>query len=181
MAIDRDTATHIGQRLTAQDPDLLPYESGQTMFRFLSLDLEVGVQDRRIRALAGVRSDTGRSLTFPGDAGDLATALHELDRLAEGAELLLGHNLIEFDLPHLQAVNPGLGLLRLPAVDTWRLNSLAFPRNPYHHLVKHYQDGQLRRGRINDPELDAKLTLQLFDDQQRALRNAPSHLLAAWH
>ena len=39
------------------------------------------------------------------------------------------------------------------------LNPLAFPRNPYHHLVKHYQDGQLNRGRVNDPELDARLAL----------------------
>ena len=91
------------------------------------------------------------------------------------------HNLIDFDLPHLQAANPGLRLLRLPAVDTLRLNPLAFPRNPYHHLVKHYQDGQLKRGRINDPELDARLALEVFDNQQEALRDAQTDLLTAWH
>ena len=92
-----------------------------------------------------------------------------LDNLAEGAEFVLGHNLIGFDLPILQALNPNLQLLQLPAVDTLRLNPLAFPRNPYHHLVKHYQDGALRRGRINDPELDARLALDLFKDQLSAL------------
>ena len=66
-------------------------------------------------------------------------------------------------------------------MDTLRLNPLAFPRNPYHHLVKHYQDGQLRRGRINDPELDARLTLEVFSNQQEALRAAPADLLTAWH
>ena len=111
----------------------------------------------------------------------LAAELAKLDDLADGAEFLLGHNLIDFDLPHLQAANPRLRLLRLPAVDTLRLNPLAFPRNPYHHLVKHYQDGQLRRGRINDPELDARLTLEVFDNQKKALRDTPPVLLTAWH
>ena len=149
--------------------------------RGLSLDLEVGKEDKLLHAFAGVRSDTGQSTSMQVKGAGLDRALANLDNLAEGAEFVLGHNLIGFDLPILQALNPNLHLLQLPAVDTLRLNPLAFPRNPYHHLVKHYQDGQLRRGRINDPELDAKLTLQLFDDQQRALRNAPSDLLAAWH
>ena len=150
------------------------------MFRCLSLDLEVGVRDSRIHAFAGVRSDTGQYLTEPSSTG-LARALVKLDRLADGADFILGHNLIDFDLPHLKAASPGLRLLRLPAVDTLRLNPLAFPRNPYHHLVKHYQDGGLRRGRINDPELDSRLALKVFDDQIEALRNSPSDLLTAWH
>ena len=111
----------------------------------------------------------------------LAAALAKLDDLADGVDYLLGHNLIAFDLSHLQAANPGLRLLRLPAVDTLRLNPLAYPRNPYHHLVKHYQDGQLKRGRINDPELDARLTLEVFDNQQKAFSDAPADLLTAWH
>ena len=111
----------------------------------------------------------------------MARALVKLDRLADGADFILGHNLIDFDLPHLKAASPGLRLFRLPAVDTLRLNPLAFPRNPYHHLVKHYQDGGLRRGRINDPELDSRLALKVFDDQIKTLRESPSDLLTAWH
>ena len=159
----------------------MPDDSSLLLTRCLSLDLEVGVKDRRIHALAGVRADTGQSLTLSAAGGRLASALAKLDDLAEGADFVLGHNLIDFDLPQLQAVNPGLRLLRLPAVDTLRLNPLAFPRNPYHHLVKHYQDGQLKRGSINDPGLDARLALEVFQDQQNALRSAPSGLLAAWH
>ena len=141
----------------------------------LSLDLEVGVRDTRIHALAGVRSDTGQSLTF-SNSTSLTEALAKLDGLAEGADFLLGHNLIDFDLPHLKAANPRLRLLQLPAVDTLRLNPLAFPRNPYHHLVKHYQDGGIRRGRINDPELDARLALEVFDEQKKALQDPPFDL-----
>ena len=159
-----------------------PDDIGDFSPRCLSMDLEV--PDRRIRAFAAVRPDTGRRLVFPGRGRSLDAALAELDALADGAAFPLGHNLIAFDLPHLAAVKPDLRLLRLPAVDTLWLNPLAFPRNPYHHLVKHYQDGRLKRGRLNDPELDARLALALFRDQRSALQqvaqDAPE-LLAAWH
>ena len=159
-----------------------PAENSYPPFRCLSLDLEVGVQDHRIHKFAAVRQDTGQTVVYPDDGGDsLNVALAKLDDLVDGADFLLGHNLIDFDLPHLQAVGPDLQLLRWPVVDTLMLSPLAFPRNPYHHLVKHYKKGQLKRGRINDPELDARLTLKVFDNQQRALQNAPTSLLAAWH
>ncbi len=146
---------------------------------FLALDLEVGRHDNRIHAFGAVRSRSGKAQTFHG--GDLDTALKNLDAFAKGADYLLGHNLIAFDLPHLSAAKPDLQLLRLPVVDTLRLNPLAFPRHPYHHLVKHYQDGQLKRGRVNDPELDARLSLDVFSDQQKALRETEPDLLTAWH
>ena len=146
----------------------------------LSLDLEVGRKDRRIHAFAAVPSNSGRPLAFRGRG--LAKALARLDGFASGTDLLLGHNLINFDLPHLAAAAPDLRLLELPAIDTLWLNPLAFPRNPYHHLVKHYQNGQLKCGRMNDPELDARLALQVFGDQRRALlHEAPTELLLAWH
>ena len=140
------------------------------------------MRDRRIHAFAALRPDTGGRLVHR--SGDVEASLKKLDALAEGAAFLLGHNLIAFDLPHLKAANPDLRLLKMPAVDTLRLNPLAFPRNPYHQLVKHYQDGQLKHGRVNDPELDARLTLELFRDQWRALERAARqspYLVAAWH
>ena len=153
-------------------------ETGPTL-PCLSLDLEVGKQDRRIHGFAAIRSDTDDRLVFNG--GNLAAELARLDDLAHGADFLLGHNLVLFDLPHLKAAKPDLRLLRLPAVDTLWLNPLAFPRNPYHHLVKHYQDGQLKRGRRNDPELDARLALEVFRDQHKAFRHGPPDLLLSWH
>lgn len=68
--------------------------------------------------------------------------------------------------------------------DTLRLNPLAFPKNPYHHLVKHYQDGQLLGNRKNNPLLDAELSLQVFCDQERSLQQMQQtspDLLLAWH
>ena len=118
-----------------------PNDTGSFAPRCLSLDLEVGVRDRRIRAFAALRPDTGGRLVFRG--GNLKKALSELDAFADGAAFLLGHNLIAFDLEQLKAAKPDLRLLRAPAVDTLRLNPLAFPRHPYHRLVKHYQDGRL--------------------------------------
>ncbi len=147
--------------------------------RCLSVDLEVGREDGRIHAVGAVRADTGQRLLRSGDR--LAAALTRLDELADGADFVLGHNLIAFDLRYLEAAKPGLRLLKLPRVDTLRLSPLAFPRNPYHHLVKHYQDGGLRRGRVNDPELDARLAQDVFRDQRRALREAEPDLLTAWH
>ncbi len=145
----------------------------------LSLDLEVSKKDARLHAFGAVRGDTGSRLVHSGKG--LSDALARLDDLAAGASFVLGHNLIAFDLPHLTAAKPGLRLLKLPAVDTLRLSPLAFPRNPYHHLVKHYQDGRLRRGQVNDPELDARIALEVFRDQWKALREAPPDLRTAWH
>ena len=166
---------------TGTDAGLSPRPDSGTPFAppCLSLDLEVGTQDARIHAFGAVRPDTDQRLVFGG--GNLTTALAQLDQLAQGADFLLGHNLITFDLPHLTAAKSDLRLLQLPAVDTLWLNPLAFPRNPYHHLVKHYQDGQLTRGKLNDPELDARLALDVFRDQCQALRKAPTDLLLAWH
>ena len=101
----------------------------------LSLDLEVGKKNNRIHAFAAVRLDTGQFLVFRD--GNLQAELARLDGLADGASFLLGHNLIAFDLPHLAAAKPDLRLLKLPSVDTLWLSPLAFPRNPYHKLVKH--------------------------------------------
>ena len=143
----------------------------------ISIDLEV--PGDRIHAFGAVRSDTSRGLTHAG--ANLATALARLDHFADGTSFVLGHNLIDFDLPHLAAAKPDLRLLKLPAVDTLRLSPLAFPRNPYHSLVKHYQDGGLKRGQRNDPELDARLALKLFGDERNELAKASPDLLAAWH
>ena len=49
-------------------------KNGSFAPRCLSLDLEVGVRDRRIHAFAALRPDTGGRLAFRG--GNLAGALN---------------------------------------------------------------------------------------------------------
>ncbi len=149
----------------------------------ISLDLEVGEEDGRIRALAAIRGDTDERFIHSGGQG-ISEALSSLDDLADGASFVLGHNVIGFDLPHLRSARPGLRLLELPVVDTSRVSPLAFPRHPYHHLVKHHQDGGLIRDTLNDPLLDAGLALEVFGDQRDALlklRHRSPGLLTAWH
>lgn len=149
----------------------------------IAIDLEVNRESGQIYRMAALRGDsTDKPFLFSG--GHLLDALRELDAFAVGMEFLVGHNIIAFDIPHLQASAPGLRLLELPVIDTLRLSPLAFPRNPYHKLVKHYKDGGLLRFNANDPELDARICLDLFQDEEKAfyrLREENPDLLTAFH
>ncbi len=119
------------------------------------------------------------------NGGALDPALDLLQEFCDGAAHLVGHNILRHDLPHLVANRAGLAALGTAVIDTLWLNPLAFPRNPYHHLVKHYQDGRLQVGHVNDPEQDARLALEVLGDQIAAFlrlgREAPDALLAYHH
>ncbi len=163
-------------------PAALPC-GGSIVARAVCVDLEVGIADGRIHHCAAVDGAGGTAVVHrPGTA--LARTLADIDALGGGREFLVGHNLLAFDAPRLAAVQPSLAILQLARIDTLRLNPLAFPRNPYHHLVKDYQGGALARTVRNDPEIDARLTLKLLADQQQALAatalDSPA-LVAAWH
>ena len=110
----------------------------------VSIDLEVDPNTDRIQSFAAIRSATADTCTY--NDGDLATALRALDEYAAGTEFVLGHNVINHDLPHLREAHGGLKILAKPPIDTLWLNPLAFSRNPYHRLVKHYKDGGFRPG-----------------------------------
>ena len=71
-----------------------------------------------------------------------------LNRLCGGQRFVLGHNILDHDLPILQKQYPNLVLHNLPVIDTLFLSPIAFPKNPYHHLVKDYK---LMRTALNDP------------------------------
>lgn len=85
-----------------------------------------------------------------------------LDELGCGAKYVLGHNILDHDLPILRKQFPELHLHTLPVIDTLFLSPIAFPENPYHHLVKDYR---LQSTALNDPVSDAKNSGQLFQDQ----------------
>ena len=145
---DVNPAHEPGSREFTPPPD----ERSHLPFHCLSLDLEVGVRDRRIHAFAGVRPDTGQSLIFSAAGRRLGRSIGQARRPFRWRGLPAGPQPDRFRCaPTASGESRFAGYCGLPAVDTLRLNPLAFPRNPYHHLVKHYQDGQLKRGRINDP------------------------------
>jgi len=150
--------------------------------RCLSIDLEVDPGEARIFAFAAVRRKDQEKAVFRD--GNRESVLDRLEQLASEAGFLVGHNIIRFDLPHLAAVRPRLAELAAKPIDTLWLNPLAFPRNPYHHLVKHHHDGRLQAGHVNDPELDARLVLKVLENQiaafARLARQTPA-VLDAYH
>lgn len=136
----------------------------------LLIDLEAlppdGEQPARILRVAGLRPDTGATLeAWTRTPRSLQAVLQQLDALAEGADSVVGHNLLAHDLPLLQAAQPDLQLLRLPAIDTLRLSPLAFPQNPYHHLIKNYK---LAAAALNSPLADCRATWEVLQDEHQA-------------
>lgn len=145
------------------------FERFQTFLqRCVSIDLEVNPAAATVFAFAAVRNNNDPAII--GRKGYTAAALDRLERELAEAPHLLGHNIIRHDLPHLVALRPRLAALVGSPIDTLWLNPLAFPRNPYHHLIKHHHDGCLQAGHINDPELDARLVLKVLHDQLGALQ-----------
>ena len=146
--------------------------------RVVSLDLEGKTS---ISAIGAVRTDNSSTFAWKGRRGELRQALLELDSFVKGANYLVGHNILEHDLPLITKYAPDLNLLRFPVVDTLYLSPLARPSNPYHHLVKQYKEPGLARSQINDPLFDAELTLALLADILDELEAKDPDLLASWH
>ena len=126
--------------------------------RCVLVDLEVAGQNRIYHIGAVFRDHTfERKGSFR-----IETALQELDRFCEGADFVLGHNILSHDLPVIDSFGVDLRFTRLPVVDTLYLSPLAFPENPYHRLVKDYK---LVSDSLNDPVSDARLAGSVFLDQ----------------
>lgn len=139
-----------------------------TQDKSLVVDLEVNPakpgKPEQIFKVGALRKDLEAELECDVDK-DLPQVLAKVDDLVEGADCLLGHNLIQHDLRILRQQASTMALHALPAIDTLRLSPLAFPRNPYHRLVKDYK---LVRDTLNSPLADCHLTLTLFHDQREA-------------
>ena len=128
------------------------------MDRTLLLDLET-TRSGKIRHVGAVLK--GDIFETTARAGSKAV-LEQLDKLAQRADYVLGHNLLGHDFPILKAASPWLKILKKPVIDTLYLSPLAFPQNPYHRLVKNYK---LVRSSINSPVEDARLAASVFADQ----------------
>ena len=132
----------------------------------LSIDLEVNPKTAQVFAFAAVPFEQSPSIVSKN--GQIEAGLDRLEQAIDGIEHPIGHNFLQHDMAHFVALRPRLARIMQAPIDTLWLNPLAFPRNPYHHLVKHYHDGRLQAGHLNDPELDAKLVFQVLANQLEA-------------
>ncbi|EJL6356939.1 RecQ family ATP-dependent DNA helicase [Vibrio cholerae] len=133
--------------------------------KILSFDLELS-RDEKFHHLGAILSEDQLSIK-----GNQEQAIQALDNLAKTADLVLGHNILDFDLPWLsKQIHRPQHLLDKPVIDTLYLSPLAFPRNPYHKLVKDYK---LVRDTLNNPVADARLALSIFQEQLMALNALP--------
>ncbi len=125
--------------------------------RCLILDLEARANGS-IRLLGALHGD--RKLKIP-DATSSDEAVRELNAFGEGADFVVGHNIVAHDRPLIEARLRGATLLDLPVVDTLYLAPLAKPQRPYHRLVKDYK---LVGAEQSDPVADCLLTRQLLEE-----------------
>lgn len=126
--------------------------------------LDVEINERGVIYALGA-SFQGRSFLLGPGKPIAERQLREFAAFGAEASYLLGHNILSHDIPRLREVAPLLPLLDKPAVDTLYLSPLAFPKNPYHRLVKNYQ---IVRDSVNDPVQDALLAGQVFSEQWEA-------------
>lgn len=110
----------------------------------VSVDLQVDPKLHGFFAFAAVSGGGREALAHKN--GSLEAGLDRLEAFCNDARHQTAHNILRHDLPHLVANRARLSALGAAPIDTLWLNPLAFPRNPYHHLVKHYQDGRLQAG-----------------------------------
>ncbi|MEZ4331104.1 MAG: RecQ family ATP-dependent DNA helicase [Myxococcota bacterium] len=150
---------------------------------FLFLDIELG-HDGAFHALAARRNgderlwERDRGATFEQAHRDLAAWLRPDD-------ILVGHNLHRFDRPAIAGRFPDSPLLRLPTLDTLELSVLAFPRRPYHRLVK---DDRLVRDARPNPVSDVRASERVLEDAIAAWTPSPliphaelpDHARAGW-
>ncbi len=148
--------------------------------RCVAIDLEVDPSTARIFSLAAASAAIGSEALVLGSR--VEAGLPRLEEFCADFDHVIGHNILRHDLPHLMAASPRFARLTQAPIDTLWLNPLAFPRNPYHHLVKHYQDGRLQSGHVNDPECDARLVFEVLGNQIGAFaeigRQSPDALVA---
>lgn len=153
---------------------------GPLLERCVSVDLEVNPKTAEIFDLAAVRFGDGPAIVSA--KGKIEQGLDQLEKALAKTPHVIGHNILRHDIEHLLAARPRLAANMAAPIDTLWLNPLSFPRNPYHHLVKHYHDGRLQAGHVNDPERDARMVFEVLQNQIDALTElgtqSPDTLLA---
>ena len=117
--------------------------------RFAIVDVEVGVNDRKIHDIGALRDD---------DATFHKCSKEELFAFLTPVDYICGHNIVHHDAAYLFADRPCKWLL----VDTLYLSPLLFPEHPYHHLLK---DDKLVSEQMNNPVNDCRKAKDLLMDE----------------
>lgn len=131
----------------------------------LLVDVEVN-EHNSLYAIGASRGKRHFSITAAAD-GWAREQFGSFDGFAEGSTYLVGHNILQHDIPHLQKNAPELKLLHKPAIDTLFLSPLACPERPYHRLNKNYQHCD---DSISKPLNDALLSRDIFSQQWQKLQ-----------
>ncbi|MDY0096411.1 MAG: RecQ family ATP-dependent DNA helicase, partial [Candidatus Vecturithrix sp.] len=154
-----------------EKPDLTAFVS-----QCVALDLEIHPETHAILKIGAIHPAKNTTLSFQGTF-ERQDALKQLDDFCCEAGFLLGHNISRHDIPYLQEHDSWLKLCALPLIDTLFLSPLAFPKNPYHRLVKDYK---IVKQAVNNPVEDARCTISLFHDQLEAFKTMEQDLLALY-
>jgi ATP-dependent DNA helicase RecQ len=107
----------------------------------------------------------GREHVWEG--GSFDAAHRALCALVGGGAILVGHNLHAFDRVEIAKRAPDSPLLALPTLDTLALSVIAFPKRPYHSLVK---DDRLVRDSKPDALSDVRACARVHEEAIAALQ-----------
>jgi ATP-dependent DNA helicase RecQ len=117
------------------------------------IDTEVDTQGKKILDIGAVSGD-GKKFHD--------TSAEGFAKFIEGAEYLAGHNILQFDIPHLTKVTGSAIFLGIHFIDTLPLSPLLFPMKPYHRLLK---DDKLQTDETNNPVNDSIKAKELLEDE----------------
>ncbi|SOB59979.1 DNA helicase [Pseudodesulfovibrio profundus] len=140
----------------------------------IAVDLEIHPEGNHLLAVGAYVKRSEQHVSRNGGKLSPCEALDGLDRLAQEEEFIVGHNIIQHDLPYLKGMADNARIFTLPAIDTLILSPLAFPQNPYHRLVKGYK---LVKDTINNPVADSKLALGLLEMEADVFAQLPESTL----
>lgn len=116
----------------------------------LFFDLEYNPESRDVREYGYVLGEEQVRAKSPA----------RIEKAADSADFLVGHNVLRHDAPILRSFF-SIDFPNVKALDTLMLSSLLFPREPYHKLRKEYlQDEE----GSSDPLKDALLCKRLLED-----------------
>ena len=117
------------------------------------IDTEVDGQGKKILDIGAVSGD-GKTFHEASAEG--------FAKFIEGVEYLVGHNILQFDIPQLTKITGSAIFLGIHFIDTLPLSPLLFPMKPYHRLLK---DDKLQTEEANNPVNDSIKAKELLEDE----------------